>query len=225
MVRELTPELEALLRLFTVPAFKIPDFAAGETRRPRYATIREIDIKPAGQNLKLEYSRANYDVDLLDYPGGLGEVLELVRTDGIEYPHLGAPNPAKKFATELSLHNERFVYVIFKLSGRNWQFAHSRPPAAIGIQGWIADLYREARRVDSSGNIDSGQDPNVKRAGCKVAYFVADGEAASSPRPARDYIHPFNFHVDLITKDSDNQAAYIPITIDPDIRFPGGSGS
>lgn len=211
----ITPEFQSFLDLLTDPTLSIPDTLSKPA--PAIATIREVDITVAAGKIDAKFVKANYEVDLGD-AGGLGEVLRKVANGSISMPDSAAPKPP--YETPLSLNNEKYCYVILKLSGKNWQFSREGAPFSVGIDGWIADVYRRARRVDAQGTV---VDPTAIQDGCKVAYLIADGQTASGGTP-RDYRHPFNLHVDLIYQDSATNPSHMPIIIDPDIRWPGGSG-
>lgn len=211
----ITPDFQAFINILTHPSFSISDTLAGPP--PTIATIRHVDIIFAGGKMEAKFTEANYEVDLND-AGGLDEVLRRVAAGTLSMPD--NPSPKPPFSTQLSLNNEQYCYIILKLSGKNWQFSHKGAPFSIGIDGLKADVYRRARRVDAQGAV---VDPSATKTGCKVAYLIADGVTASGGTP-RDYIHPFNLHVDLIDQNSTSAPSYIPIIIDPDIRWPGGSG-
>ncbi|TFI58334.1 hypothetical protein E2493_10120 [Sphingomonas parva] len=226
MANQLTNEaLSMLARILTHPAIKLPKFDEVEqgVPKPRLATIREIDIKTNGNKIDAKFSRGNFVVDTTDYPGGIAEVVDRVRRDTLPYPDDTSGGPSAPFKCPLSLKNNKNVYVIFKLTGKNWQFAHNAQPFSIGVEAYKSDCYFDARRVDSAGAVDDGDDPAIKKYGCKVAYFIALGDRAVSGNPP-DYVHDFNLHLDLIYSDHNQNATYTPIIVDPDIRFPGGSG-
>jgi hypothetical protein len=224
MAIELTPELEIFLRMLTEPALPVPDYTTSP--RPKYATVRELDIRPSGNRIDILYSRANHIIDLDDI--SIEDLLKMVASPGYNrYPDEPKPPPNnqnKKYDTPLSLANREWCYVIFKLTAKNWQFAAKRPPVAISVDALKAKVYFEARRVDPNGVADPATIGGTTKNGCTVAYVIADGRKATSDNP-QGYSHPFNLHVDIVTEDWQGNPSYIPITIDPDIRFPGGSGA
>jgi hypothetical protein len=105
------------------------------------------------------------------------------------------------------------TYLIFKLDPRlNWRF--SRTERAISHKkGEHAQYYGGLRHVAEDGSASEEPIDN-----CRLVYLVA------AP-PAGEYRHGFNFNVELIQKPhfGEDEPRILPIMIDPDIRFPGGS--
>jgi hypothetical protein len=206
--------------------YKIPPDAIGQ---PVTATIRMLDfaIVPSQQlgkpdKLEFFFSAANFSVDVAAY-GGIGGLIDAVRTDP-DFPYPDPVTLVPPYTNKLSLQNDENCYVVYRLTdSKNWQFAHKKAPFSVGEKGNEASVYSGVRRVDADGNVDDGADPNDKRYGCKIAYFIADGARAAANQPG-GYVHEFNIHVDLIVEDDAGQPSYMPIDIDPDVRYPGGSG-
>lgn len=184
---------------------------------PEVATVREIDIRLDGGQFVAEFTAANYDVNVLAY-GGIAGVVSRVASGNL--PMLDEPHPKEPYKTNLSLQNRTYCYVILKLSARNWQFSRNEDPVTLGYEATKPqEVYFSPRKVDEQGNIlgrGAVQDD------CKVAYFIADGAVAHGLEP--DRVDPFNLHLDIMVKDSDDNPSPIPIIIDPDVRYPGGSG-
>jgi hypothetical protein len=114
--------------------------------------------------------------------------------------------------------------VIIRLAqGKIWQFCSDQPPFTLGTKAFKADVYREARRFDNGvperiyqQPANSGEFKPVAD-GSRVAYFIADNRASGN------FVnHGFNIHVELTFRGSHVR---LPIVIDPDIRWPGGSGA
>lgn len=192
---------------------------------PEWAIIREINFKiepgqegESDDELVMYYSKYSRDVRL-NPPGQSGDFASVLKAVcKPNYVFEGGPsNPASPYATKLSLNGKnRLSYVIFKLADRRWQFAQKGRPIKIGDAGTLAQAYYDAHRVNEQGVADKGDNPNVIRPGCKVAYFISDGPKAQTHG---SYPHPFNLYVDLLVSGGDP----MPLRIDPDIRNPGGS--
>ncbi len=74
--------------------------------------------------------------------------------------------------------------------------------------------YGGLRHVGVDGTASADPVPE-----CKLVYFIA------AP-PVGDYRHGFNFNVDLEQDPGvEGGRRMLPLTIDPDIRFPGGSST
>ena len=122
----------------------------------------------------------------------------------------------------LSLNNSQKIrYIVYVLSDKNWQFARSGTPLTISSEHYDLELYSEAQRVDAFGTADDGSAEGAEKDRCRVAYFVANGIKAHADAPNRDYVHRLNLHVDIY--NADDGGTILPLIIDPDIRYPGGS--
>ncbi|HEY0412731.1 MAG TPA: nucleotide synthetase [Allosphingosinicella sp.] len=105
------------------------------------------------------------------------------------------------------------AFLVFKLDTRlNWRFSRTEP-AITHKQAAHAAFYGGLMHVDRLGNVSAAPVDD-----CRVAFLVARP-------PAGPYRHGFNFNVELIQKPhvGDSEPRVLPIMIDPDIRFPGGS--
>lgn len=219
MAIELTPPLEqALEELLTDPGLKMPDLVERvPPTAPMLATIRELELDSSGALIDTRYSASNHEVDLGDV-GGLATLLVRLQNDDLDLDD----DPVQKtpHKSPLSVKNFKYSYLIFKLTGKNWQFSRDKDPFSIGLPGLKKKLYFQARRVDDQGATVS---PGDVKDDCKIAYFISDGAKATSGTPRR-YSDDFNFHLDLIYYDSAGARQHMPIVIDPDVRYPGGSG-
>ena len=104
------------------------------------------------------------------------------------------------------------AYLIFKLDPRlNWRFS-SQEPAITHKRAEHAEYYGGLFHVgDDFASFEPVPD-------CRLVYFVANP-------PEGEYQHGFNINVELIQKPhvGETEPRILPIMIDPDIRFPGGS--
>lgn len=188
--------------------------------RPQYLIVREIDFELRGQeDLVLFFSRGA-NIDLTNSQDQFEEIVDKVCNLTFAFPAT-RPRLTQPYKSTLSLSNNRLSYVIYVLTKKNWQFARRGWPITVMLTP--TGRYYGARRADASGYVgaDSGQDIDGNftwiRDDCHVAFFIADGR---SPAPDGDNI---NLHVDLTFRDLDQNEYYMPLIIDPDIRWPGGS--
>jgi hypothetical protein len=108
-------------------------------------------------------------------------------------------------------------------------------PITVGTKGSSKQAYFNGKRVftsatDSDRGTDFDAHPSTARDGSKVAYFIADAHEAGKDEPNNHYDHAINLHVDLIFEaqpplptSTSVARYYMPLVIDPDIRYPGGS--
>lgn len=182
---------------------------------PRHVIVREITFAPRENELKFYFSRG-IDIDLDSYPDSFEEIVDKVCNRSFAFP----PRPLKlvsPFKSPLSLSNNRFSYVVYVLSeNKNWQFSRRGWP--ITITKLPIGRYYNGRRADKSGHAkaDPGDFLN-NRDDCNVAFFIADGR---NPAPDGDNI---NLHIDLTFRDVGETPYFMPLIVDPDIRWPGGS--
>lgn len=183
---------------------------------PTIATIRELDLVADANMIEAKFSAANYEVDVASY-GGIGEVVRRLHNNRIP---LNQPGTVKRpYDSKLSLQNKKYCYVIFKLKAKNWQFAHDSDPFTLGFQSIDPEVYYAPRKANERGEI---QDRGKEVMGSRIALFIADG--ARAYEDVDSYIDPFNYHLELIDTNSNGQPSLVPIVIDPDVRYPGGSG-
>jgi len=105
------------------------------------------------------------------------------------------------------------AFLIFKLDPRlNWRFSQSLPAITHKKEADSA-CYGGLTYVDQHGVYSDSP-----IAECRLVFLVTDP-------PEGDYRHGFNFNVELIQKPHVGQyePRILPVEIDPDIRFPGGS--
>ncbi len=127
------------------------------------------------------------------------------------------PNPRRPLTdSDLSIYTNEICYIAFVLNHKkkkHWRYTLVGDP----IKKWreSPNNYSNLKRMDRNGNVLPGHRPQSK---CIAAYFVADG--ASSSNGVSSYEHYFNLHVDILHK---NNGTYVPIVIDPDVRYPGGN--
>ena len=196
-----------------------------EKPKPEFAVVRELDfeISPDGKNLTIFYSKYTKDIYVKD-DVELRKLLISLYDSNFPYETTKPPPPDDPFDSQLSLSNDNLRYMIFRLKdGRNWQFAREGWPITIGEAG-MAYFY-DAHRVDAKGVADKGDDRKLIRDGCMVAYVMAAADEVFAETGA--YCHPINLHVDLfheVQGQPTKKTCYLPIIIDPDVRYPGGSG-
>jgi hypothetical protein len=195
---------------------------------PTTAIIREIDFTAPGNNdLYVYYSRYTKPITVIDEVE-LRKILISVYDPGFPYDKFAPMAPEEPFDSQLSLNNDELRYIIFRLkAGKNWQFAREGWPITIGDEG--KNYFYEAHRVDRKGIWDKGDDRKLIRDGCQVAYVIAAADEVLAKTGA--YCHPINLHIDLIHEVDGlldgkpiKKTCYLPLIVDPDVRYPGGSG-
>lgn len=122
-----------------------------------------------------------------------------------------------KPVTAMSINLEKPSYLIFLLrSPSNLQFSSTGTPFSINGNDApeAGKFFFDAIRVDGANRKHYPSETNAP--GCKIAYM------AVSPKSDK-FAYRFNIHVDLIDLGGSNTST-IPFIIDPDVRYPGGSG-
>lgn len=193
---------------------QVPVRAASPGVVPKRVIIREMSFLMDSAGLQFLYNDATPAMPL---PGGnIDMVIEhLVKGKPLPRGDLG-DSSAGSDGTPLDLGvTGEPAYVVFKLDPRlNWRFSDNDPVIS-HKQANEAAFYGGLRHVRSNGTYS---DKPV--AGCMMVFLVA-------VPPSGNYKHGFNFHVDLIQKPhlDHTKERILPLIIDPDIRFPGGSGT
>lgn len=222
MTDAVSPQLDGLFKFFSRIPVPVPDRPT-DMANPDKAIVREVYLKKSGKSLELKFSKRPAIVNLPNNGNGaqFAKLLADVAAGHFPYP----PNqPGIK--PDMALNNQQLSYIVFLLSDdTDWQFAHDYPPISLSPLAHDSGCYFEANRVDANGDIVpmlDGSGNVVLRDGCRVAYFIADGAAAVATNPA-GYIHPYNLNVDFLELDHGQIAHRLAVTIDPDVRNPGGN--
>ena len=107
------------------------------------------------------------------------------------------------------------LFIFYLSSQRDWRFTRRARAVTLGdFDEQEQKNYYGLRHVTNEGI--SGAPPLTSD--CKIAFFTAK---KSSDR----FAHPFNLNIELLyTSDTEGENT-VPMVIDPDVRYPGGSGS
>jgi hypothetical protein len=151
-------------------------------------------------------------------PGGVQQVIDELLAAPAAAQALGAaPGRIAGFAdtdfeNPLDLNVDTTSIVIFRLSDL-WQWTFD--PTMGGV------TTKVAQHAQAHGGLrfvaDDGTPYDVPTSGCRIAYFIAN--------PPDDFYFQ-GFNLEVLLKQSDGPFGiprFMPITIDPDIRNPGGS--
>lgn len=190
-----------------------------------HATIREVDFSINTTNkLSFTFSRGR-DVTLSSTLSILEVLRKVYKQPGSILTVPATPsvlNPEED--PVLSIRHGKLGYVIYRLSDKNWQFSRIGPPITISKDTKESGHFVQARRVfcSASGVITGDKQglPGHERSGCKVAYLIVDADNAKD-KTTDSYDAGINLNVELVSDETPPR--YTPFTIDPDIRYPGGS--
>lgn len=185
--------------------------------------VRRIDLKIAGSDLRIFFSKSRR-INLNDYDDDFTTILTKLCRNTFRF-NSRPPKLERPYDSDLSLNNDSLSLIVYQLSSKNFQFGSRGWPITVADKGYGKKAYFDAKRVFFrqgkiySDNGDSG-DPVID--GCKVAFFIADHMKANTEFTG-NYSDAINFHIEFYYDDDDKNRRYIPIIIDPDIRYPGGS--
>lgn len=131
--------------------------------------------------------------------------------------------PGKRKPTKMSLRNKEKIYLLVKLSENpSWRFTADGAPLSADkyLQG--AGVFSDSFAFDPSGNVITTPSSGVT---CKHAYTIIDCDKAKETMGSDDFEARYNLHVDLVENPTDlANSPYIPVILDPDVRWPGGDG-
>jgi hypothetical protein len=126
-------------------------------------------------------------------------------------PALTTPCPSR-----LSLRNAVASYFVFVLEAGNYRFAADQHP--FRVEGGKSDYHYEARCVWKEGiNYKHGRKAPVGKTS-KVGYFIAFSDTDLSDSGGQTFTSSFNLYLDL-----DYATGSVPISVDPDVGYPGGN--
>jgi hypothetical protein len=129
------------------------------------------------------------------------------------------PDDACFKANDMSLRLGEAHYLVYHLKDSlSWAFSRNFAPFTQDAEITDKEIFSAPRLINGHGELL----PNGKFADdCRFAAFIFTPPAN---RPA-DYVFRFNLHIELLENPSDpDNSAYIPLIIDPDVRWPGGKG-
>ena len=180
-------------------------------------TCRELKVDKKGNFIDLEYVEMEQEEIPFDQ---LQNTINAIVANRFKLPkpkkprmHLpgGSPKPPM---TSLSISiSKPTVLLLLIESPYNVYFSENGTPFTYDGDR-DNDRFYDARKVDRDGNIKEHNDKVRK---CQIALLTIN------PPSSPDYWDPFNIHVDLFEAGG-NPDFNIPIIIDPDVRYPGGSG-
>ncbi len=147
--------------------------------------------------------------------GALDEVL-----DGLRQGAYAPTENVELFNRPLDLNcgaTTLFVLHLRPLGGdRTLRFARTSPGITLGRFANTEEYrnYFSLRHVVENG---FGQAAPYADRDCRILYFTAK-------KTSERFAHPFNLHLEVAYPSDVEGANVMSLTIDPDIRFPGGSG-
>jgi len=139
-------------------------------------------------------------------------------------PTSGFNNTAgKRKPTKMSLKYKKPFYLLIKLSDNwNWRFSADGAPLSMDSYWSGKGVFQDAYSFDSAGALVTRPSPNIT---CKNAYTIVNCDKAKETPGSDDFEARYNLHVDLVEDPSDlANSPYIPLILDPDVRWPGGDG-
>ncbi len=183
---------------------------------PQRIIVRQLDfVAGAGGPLVwLQPDRSHPCNSLAD----VAQMITAVRTPmGYDANH-----GAAAYYRPLDLNLDRPTCFIIRLSDNwNWRFSHKARGATLGPNVATNPAnYCNLRHVlaDGTEQYDAFDHPLA----CRIIYFFARPPAGN---PIPQFQNSFNLNVELMYGGGGGaEINSIPIVIDPDIRFPGGSG-
>lgn len=127
------------------------------------------------------------------------------------------PRKCDEADTDLSARNDKVAYIgfVIKNNKRNWQFSSHADPIRI-FENSNEQYYKAVKRINLEGKVVDGSDEQV---GSRAVYLSANGPGDVGTDGK--YIASFNLYTDVVSMDG--FGSYIPVVVDPDVRWPGGS--
>jgi hypothetical protein len=130
------------------------------------------------------------------------------------------PDDAACFkANDMSLRLSEPYHLVYHLDDSlSWRFSRDFSPITQDAELAGKEIFSDPRLINKEGKLLKA---GVFEADCRFAALIFT-PPADLPR---EYVYRFNLHVELLDDPKDpNKGAYIPIILDPDVRWPGGNG-
>lgn len=198
---------------------------------PGYAVLHLLDVSIGSvgkaAQLKIEIMQGwESKSSLPDIRDRVKHVINLSRnSSATKYMpnNQGAGTPFKQ-ETGMSLHAKENCYLIFRVSGASglrfsvdhFGFSYDRDIAK--------HPFQFVRRITDSGDIlEDVEDPSKEAwpSDCRMLLVALD--KSQIPTTKGHGAALFNLHLDVLSDITKQDGPYIPIIVDPDVRFPGGN--
>lgn len=186
-----------------------------ETKR---IVVRELGIRPANQGGPFAY------VTRTPHYNYTASALSTIITQLLagQSPNLG---DVAEYRRPLDLNlTEQTCFVLFlkplREVGRDWRFSTDAKAITLGdfkTNATEKACYFDLHHVAADGSLSEAQHPPEKQ--CRIVYFFA------RLPPRTKFNHPININIEMYFDDDEDGKNTIPILIDPDVRYPGGSGA
>ncbi|GAA4641654.1 hypothetical protein GCM10023115_01190 [Pontixanthobacter gangjinensis] len=125
-------------------------------------------------------------------------------------------------ATPMSFNGKGDCFIVYRLTNTN-AFFTQETFAIKKEEGLSSNILPWMRRVDDCGlplpydkDYDSSNPVRNKRTKMAVLAYRKPNASAHLAR--------FNLYLDIVEDTNDPVSPYVPIIVDPDVRFPGGNG-
>lgn len=193
---------------------------------PTAAVALEVDLlfDAAAKRFSLEIvkigkSTGNFKnhKDFLDWAKGQIASPKWVQSKGFD------STAGKRKPTKMSLKYKDPFYLLVKLSDNwNWRFSADGAPLSMDSYWTGKRVFLDAFSFDSAGAVVTSPSPEVT---CKNAYTIVNCDKAKETSGSHNFEARYNLHVDLVEDPTDMaNSSYIPLILDPDVRWPGGDG-
>lgn len=209
------PQLIDTRLLFRGPQYEIQDNAG---LIPQHIVVRQIDMAPAGSDYPFVFKSPDRRYQYT--PNNLQNIVAQL-LDGTYRPNGMVNQYYRPLDVKLSATT---CFVFHLVDSWPWRFSSKQDGATIGESlSSVQQRYANLRHfIDVNGSPTHYPHDQF----CRTICFTADPEldAMSNVIP---FQHLFNLVVEFVYPDGDapNVENVIPVIIDPDIRYPGGSGT
>ena len=205
----------------------IPTVAIANRPQPSLAYMLEVSLDVSGGLFIFKYTGLwKKRLDAATGPAKHAQFLAWVAGE------VQQPTPATSFdsfdatannrkPSKMSFNCKELIYLVIKLApGINWRFTADAPPISMDKIWQNRDVFFNASNLDERGIPTAPAKNNA----FKYACVIVDCPKGVPGGPIPTGIEArFNLHVDLM-EGLKNDAPYVPIIIDPDVRNPGGGG-
>lgn len=183
---------------------------------PKWVFALEVDltIKGGGKDISIDFSGG----DLWDSgsPQNTKSILKEIANGNKKYFKNLSHMSDKRMSAHLKDYDICFIFYLCKKI--DWEYSASQTPISLNDGDYYNKYVRDSYRVDKNGdNIP----PKKIALGCRTAYVVVNGAGCYTHKS--DDSFPFNLLVDLMYTSASGVPRKLPIVIDPEIQWPGGT--
>ncbi|MDN3647236.1 hypothetical protein QWY75_13575 [Pontixanthobacter aestiaquae] len=185
-----------------------------------------------GKNHKIGIYRRTYEGSQNTLPKAIQDIQsgqpDKDRFSTMETKKLNPRNPTRA-STDMSFNPNEDCFIMYRLDPKsNLRFSIDHNALSEGAHGYDK-LFTHVQRISEDGKVWQNEPEFRVTSGlmsnANAVIVACNKSRVTMPQQGEpDILARLNLHIDVIGSGHSKSDSYIPIIIDPDVRFPGGNG-